>query len=735
MNKKTIEIINVITLRGPNIWTYRPVLEAWVDIGALEDFPSNTLPGLYERLSTWLPGLIEHRCGVGERGGFLQRLRDGTWPAHILEHVMIELQNQAGMQTGFGKARSTSTRGVYKLVVRARNERVSRSALNAARDLVMAAIEDQPYDVTATIQSLRDMVDALCLGPSTSCIVDAAAERRIPFFRLNDGNLVQFGYGTRQRRIWTAETDQTSAIAESIASDKELSKTLLRACGVPVPEGRPATDPADAWEAACEIGVPVVIKPSDGNHGRGVSTNLTTRADIEAAYQLAIEEGSEVLVERFIPGNEHRLLVVGGKVAAATRGESAYVLGDGHSSVEQLIALQINSDPRRGTTEDCPLNLVLLDEDPAVRLELERQGFSRTSIPAQDQRVLIQHNGNVAFDVTDLVHPSVAAAATLAARVVGLDIAGVDLVALDISQPLEAQRGAIVEINAGPGLLMHLKPAEGSPRPVGRAIIDHLFADDESGRIPLIGISGSSGQTAVAQLLAQLLHLQGKYVGVACSNGLFLNQRQVEQRPCADWKSGQRLLLNHAVDVAIFENSLQSILTEGLAYDRCQVAIVTNLAADASLPEYHIDDSEQMANVLRTQVDVVLSDGVAVLNAADPRVVALAPLCDGEVILFGRNAALPALAQHRKEGGRAVYLEGSRVVLAQGEQQMVAATLGPEVLFAASAVTQQETILAAAAAAWALDVPIEVIRAGIETPQEKTTVLTASNLLHSIALH
>ncbi|MEO8838468.1 MAG: cyanophycin synthetase, partial [Herbaspirillum sp.] len=292
MNNKSIEIVNITPLRGPNIWTYRPVLEAWVDIGALEDCPSNTIPGFYERLSGWLPELIEHRCGVGVRGGFLQRLKEGTWPGHILEHVMIELQNQAGMQTGFGKARSTSTRGVYKVVVRSRDERVSRSALLAARDLVMAAIEDRPFDVAGTVKALRHMVDTLCLGPSTACIVEAAAERRIPFFRLNDGNLVQFGYGARQRRIWTAETDQTSAIAESIASDKDLSKTLLRSCGVPVPEGRPATDPADAWDAACDIGVPVVVKPSDGNHGRGVSTNLSTRAAIETAWGFANKEGS-----------------------------------------------------------------------------------------------------------------------------------------------------------------------------------------------------------------------------------------------------------------------------------------------------------------------------------------------------------------------------------------------------------------------------------------------------------
>ena len=434
--KKKIEFLKIVPLRGPNIWTYRPVLEAWVDIGDLEDSPSNTIPGFYERLSSWLPSLIEHRCGVGERGGFLQRVREGTWPGHILEHVTLELQNQAGMQSGFGKARSTSVRGVYKVVVRSRHEEVSRACLHAARDLVMAAIEDRPFDMPATVARLRDLADSLCLGPSTACIVDAASNRRIPAIRLTEGNLVQLGYGARSRRIWTAETDQTSAIAESISSDKDLTKNLLQACGVPVPEGRIVDSPEDAWEAAEEIGVPVVVKPSDGNHGRGVSTELMTREEVEAAFKLALDEGSAVIVERFVRGNEHRLLVVGGRLAAAARGESASVVGDGRSTILELIDTQINTDPRRGTTEDYPLNVVLVDKDPAVRLEITRQGFTPDAIPPLGAEVMIQRNGNVAFDVTDLVHPDVAATVCLAARIVGLGIAGVDLGAGEIFPPL-----------------------------------------------------------------------------------------------------------------------------------------------------------------------------------------------------------------------------------------------------------------------------------------------------------
>ncbi|NKI70309.1 cyanophycin synthetase [Collimonas pratensis] len=713
---KNIEILRIMSLRGPNIWTYRSTLEAWIDIGELEDFPSNTLPGFNQRLTGWLPSLIEHRCSYGERGGFVQRLQDGTWPGHILEHVTLELQNLAGMPGGFGKARSTSVRGVYKVAVRARHEEVTRAALHAARDLVMAAIEDQPFDVPATIASLRTMVDSRCLGPSTACIVEAADERRIPSFRLTDGNLVQLGHGFRQRRIWTAETDQTSAIAESISSDKDLTKTLLQACGVPVPEGLVVDSPAEAWEAAEDIGLPVVVKPTDANHGRGVFIDLNTREEIETAYTLALEEGSSVIVERFIRGNEHRLLIVGGRLAAAARGEPLSVVADGSSTILQLIESQINSDPRRGELEECPLSLVLLDQEPVVRVELERQGYNGDSIPPAGKQVLIQRNGNVSIDVTDLVHPSVAAAASLAARVVGLDIAGVDLVAEDISRPLEEQRGAIVEVNAGPGLLMHLKPAEGRPRPVGRAIIEHLFAAADNGRIPIVGVSGTHGKTTVSRLIAWQLHLSGNHVGLACGDGLYFAQRQVEKGDCANWESAQRVLINRAVQAAVFENSHDTILSEGLVYDRCQVGVVTNIAANDSLPQYYIGDAEEMVKVTRTQVDVVLPTGVAVLNAADALVADMASLCDGEVIFFGINPALPVIAEQLEKNKRAVFIRNDQIMLATGKNELLLADITTIPLITRSKDSfQTENVLAAVAAAWALDISHDLMRAGIET--------------------
>jgi cyanophycin synthetase len=706
---KKLEILRIIPLRGPNIWTYRPALEAWVDIGDLEDHPSNTLPGFYERLSAWLPSLIEHKCSVGERGGFLQRVREGTWAGHILEHVTLELQNLAGQRTGFGKARSTSTRGVYKVVVRSRQEEVTRACLDAARRLVMAAVENTPFDVAATVAELRTLADTHCLGPSTACIVDAATDRGIPSIRLTEGNLVQLGHGARSRRIWTAETDATSAIAEGIAGDKDLTKRLLSACGVPIPEGREVESAEDAWEAAEDIGLPVVVKPTDANHGRGVFTDLSTRAEVEKAYAAALQEGSAVMVERFVRGNAHRLLVVGKKVVAAIRGKVLSVVGDGKSSVGELVEKQINSDPRCGVEEEFPLEPLVLTEEPIALLELERRGLTPDSVPPAGEEVLIMRQGDLAYDETDEVHPSVAAAATLAARIVGLDIAGIDLVVEDISRPLEEQRGAIVEVNAGPGLLMHLKPAEGKPRPVGRAIVDHLFPKGENGRIPIVGITGSRGRTAVARMVAGLIQLTGRQTGLACSHGSFVGQRRVDPSDGANWPAAHRMFINRAVEVAVIETGARSIVAEGLAYDRCQVAVVTNIDPADQVADHYIETPEHMVTVLRTLVDVVHREGAAVLNGEDPLAASLAPLCDGDVIYFGRDGASPSIAEHLKEGRRAVFVRDGMIILAFGRNEI------PTSRLEATNSGQMDSVLAAVAAAWGLGIAPDLIRAGIET--------------------
>ncbi|RYF77560.1 MAG: cyanophycin synthetase, partial [Comamonadaceae bacterium] len=708
-----IRLMRARYLRGPNIWTYRPVLEVWLDLGALEDYPSNLVPGFPDRLTTLLPALIEHHCGVGERGGFIQRLQEGTWAGHVLEHVVIELLNLAGMPTGFGQTRSTSQHGQYRMVFRARDEQVARTALAEGHRLLMATLNDQPCDaadVQRAIDAIKAKVDDCYLGPSTAAIVNAAIDRGIPAIRLNDGNLVQLGYGARQQRIWTAECDYTSAIGESIAGDKELTKSLLTSCGVPVPEGQVVASAEEAWDAAQDIGLPVTVKPSDANHGRGVSLQLTTREEVMAAFAVAEPEGSDVMVERFIPGQEHRLLVVGGEVVAAARGEVISVTGDGTASVRQLIESQLNSDPRRGAQEEYPLDIILPDSDAKLQLELKRQGLSADDVPAADQMVVIQRNGNLGVDCTDLVHPEVAYAATLAARVVGLDIAGIDVVCEDIGKPLQAQRGAIVEVNAGPGLLMHLKPGVGAPRPVGRTICDHLFPEDDSelpGRIPVVGVTGTQDTAALARLVAWLVGLSGKPVGLACRDGLFLDRRRVDARDSATWEAGRRLLINRQVEAVVIENGAETILGDGLPYDRCEVGIVTDLGGAEALGHHDIHESDQMVKVLRTQVDVVLPHGTAVLNAADARVAGMAPLCDGAVVLYASDATATPLTAHRAAGGKAVLVRQDRVVLATGPSEAFLPGMGTLTAWhAAHAGVSLDSLLAAVGAAWALGISL-----------------------------
>ena len=739
-----IDLLRINYLRGPNIWTYRPVLEVWLDLGALEDFPSNLLPGFNDRLTALLPALLEHHCGVGERGGFVQRLHEGTWTGHVLEHVVIELLNLADMPTGFGQTRSTSQRGVYRMVFRARDEQVAHTALAEGHALLMAAINNTPFtasDVQVAVEKIRAKVDDCYLGPSTAAIVAAATDRGIPHIRLNGGNLVQLGYGASQRRIWTAETDLTSAIAEGIAHDKDLTKSLLATCGVPVPEGQIVANAEEAWEAAQDIGLPVVVKPSDGNHGRGVSLDLTTQQEVVAAFKVAEPHGSAVMVERFIRGHEHRLLVVGGRVVAAARGDVASVTGDGQLSVVELVDMQLNTDPRRGLEEDFPLSRIDVYQDEAIVLDLQRQGLSPEAVPASGRTVLIQRNGNVAVDCTDQVHPEVDHIVSLAARVVGLDIAGIDVVAEDISRPLHEQGGAVVEVNAGPGLLMHLKPAEGAPRPVGRAICEHLFpeppnpADGKtagpSGRVPLVGIAGADETSHVARLVAWLLHLSGRVTGLACQDGLYLDQRCVDPSDSAHWEAGQRLLMNRSVQAAVFENGAASILRSGLAYDRCQVGVVTDLSGRTHLAEFDVTDDAQMFKVMRSQVDVVLPGGAAVLNAADAGIVAMAELCDGEVIFYAASSdalAAPAVAAHRAQGGRSVFLRQDQVVLATGNSESFLPGLGKLSAWHqrhARSALSSGTLLAAIGAAWALGIPLNLIGAGMEafnTPDKPAAV-------------
>lgn len=694
------------------MWTYRPVLEVWVDLGPENRQPPEQARLTHEKLCQWLPALLAPTQSELSLSDCLNKLKKGVLTAELLEHVTMVLQQMAGMPGGFSDTHRTSMPRVAKVIVRAWHEKVTLFALHAARDLIQALLAGKDFPVAKTVETLHGMMQEHCLGPSTACIVDAADDRDIPAIRLSAGNLLQLGYGENQRRIWTAETDNTSAIAETISRDKDLTKSLLQACGVPVPQGQHVDNSEQAWQAAQDIGGPVVVKPSDGNHQRGVFINLSTRQEIEAAYDVAVLEGSSVLVEQYIRGVEHRLLIVGGKMVAAAKGKNAQVVGDGVHNIAYLIESQLNADPLRGHEDDLPLNYIRLNE--ATKLEIARQGFTEQSVPEEGRAVVVQRIGNVAFDCTEDVHPEVAAVAQTAARIVGLDIAGIDLVVEDISRPLAEQGGAIVEVNAGPGLLMHLKPVSGKVRHVGRDIVNYTFPPGDMARVPVVGITGARGKTMTARLLFRLLSLHGWRTGIACSDGLFVDQRQLHRGDCANFDEGRSVLLNREVQAVIIENSCQQILTEGLAYERCEVGIITNIDWEEDLAHHDVLDDEERIKIYRTQMDVVLPQGMAVLNADDTRVIDLARFCDGRITLFGTHPTLPALTQHIDQGGRAVWIGHGQLVMAEGATRIHLCPVSAIPLTEQGTNTAQiHNVLAAAAAAWALGLTPDLIEAGL----------------------
>src|SRR5579883_432444 len=714
-----MEFQHIWVLRGANVWARCPVLEVEFDVADRAAVAEQHLADCTARLRAWLPTLTNKPIGP-------------DLPA-LLRDVTLELQRLAGSPVQVGRVRPGD--GFFRVVIEFEEEELGRACLETARQLILAALQNHSIDVAAELSRLRDVANDVRLGPSTAAIVRAAHQRGIPVRRLNNGSLVQLGHGFRQRRICTAETDATSAIAEMIAQDKQLTRALLGAVGVPVPEGRPVADAEDAWNAAQEIGLPVVVKPQYGNHGRGVATNLLTREQVVRAYDAASEEGSSILVESYIPGDDYRLLVIGGRLVAAALREPAHVIGDGRSTITDLVA-EVNRDPRRSDGHATVLSFIKLD---AVALAvLSEQGHTPDSVPPAGQRVLIRRNGNLstggtATDVTDRIHPETADRAVEAARAVGLDIAGVDVVAVDISKPLEEQRGAVVEINAGPGLRMHLEPSAGQPRAVGEAIVSMLFAEGQNGRIPLIAVTGVNGKTTTTRLIAHLLasgvasapretHALGALtrprspagIAMTCTDGIYIDGRRIRGNDCSGPRSARAVLLNPNVRVAVLETARGGILRQGLGFDFCDVAIVTNIGDGDHLDAHGVETVEDLARVKRTVVENVAANGVAVLNATDPLVAEMAGHCPGRVIFFAANGEHPVLTAHRARGERAIFVRAGQIVLAEGQREEVLTPLERVPLTHGGKIGfQVENVLAACAAVWSLNVPLDDVRAGL----------------------
>ena len=699
-----MEISRIRALRGPNLWSRHISIEAIVTCPPDRSTIAH-VPGFEARARALFPaiGALRH----AGHGGPVSL-------ASVMGAAALALQAEAGCPVTFCRTADTPDAGVHQVVVQYSEEAVGRRAFALAHALVQAAIADTAFDVKAAIAELRELDESERLGPSTGCIVEAGVARGIPYRRLTQGSLVQFGWGSKQRRIQAAELDTTSAVSESIAQDKDLTKTLLHAAGVPVPLGRPVASAEDGWAAALEIGLPVVVKPQDGNQGKGVTVNIVTREQLNAAFDSAATYG-EVMVEKFLPGFDYRLLVVGDRLVAAARRDPPQVIGDGTSTVRQLVDT-VNLDPRRGEGHATSLTKIRLDAIAIGRLEA--QGLAPDSVPALGQRVVLRNNANLstggsATDVTDTVHPEIAARAVDAAQMVGLHICGVDMVCENVLQPLEEQHGGVVEVNAAPGLRMHISPSFGRGRAVGEAVMGTLYAPGDDGRIPVVAVTGTNGKTTTARLVNHLLASSGLRTGMTNTDGVWVNGRQTDSGDCSGPKSARNVLLHPEVDAAVFEVARGGVLREGLGFDRCQVAVVTNIGSGDHLGLNYIVTVEDLAVLKRVIVRNVGADGVAVLNAADPNVASMASSCPGGVIFFTADRQHSVMATHRAQGKRTVYVDQDTLIAAEGSWRERIPLRDVPITRNGTLPFQVENVMAAVAAAWAVGLDWNTIRSGL----------------------
>ncbi len=700
-----MEVSRIRALRGPNLWSRHTAIQAIVTCAPAECNVAD-LPDFERRLRELFPSM-----GALRPDGHPGQIS----VAHALEVVALALQAQAGCPVTFSRTAATVEPGVFQVVVEYSEEDVGSLAFELAEELVHAALSGGTFDIDKATDRLRELDEDVRLGPSTGSIVEAAAARGIPWRRLTKGSLVQFGWGSKQRRIWAAEVDSTSAVAESIAQDKDLCKRLLASAGVPVPIGRPVTDLEDAWAVACEIGVPVVLKPQDGNQGKGVTVNVVDKDHMAIAFKAAAEIGT-VMVEKYLPGADFRLLVVGDKLVAAARRDPPHVIGDGVLTVRQLVD-KVNADPRRGDGHATSLTKIRFDDIAIARLDL--QGLKPDSVPEKGRRVILRNNANLstggtATDVTDDVHPEVAARVIAAAQTVGLDICGVDVMCESVHRPLEDQNGGVVEVNAAPGLRMHLSPSFGKGRNVGEAVASHLYKQGDDGRIPVVAVTGTNGKTTTARLTAHLIATSGLRVGMTNTDGVYVNGRQIDSGDCSGPKSARNVLMHPDVDAAVFETARGGVLREGLGFDRCQVAVVTNLGAGDHLGLNYITTVEELAVLKRVIVmNVAPTTGYAVLNAADPIVAAMAPKCPGQVIFFARDFQHPVITAHRAQGKRTVSVDGDAIVVCEGSWRETLPLRDIPITRNGTIGFQVENVMASVAAAWGLGLDWDTIRNGL----------------------
>lgn len=713
-----MKILDIQILRGPNYWSIKhKVIQLKLDIGHYEELPSDRLKGFTERLVELMPGLYDHQCSKGRPGGFVERLKTGTWMGHIVEHIAIELENMAGVGCNFGKTRSVGDPGVYNVIFEYKVEQAGEYAANAAVKIAEALASAGVYDIQGEVRKLKELTMRHGLGPSTSAIVDAAAKRNIPYYRLDEGSLVQLGYGSAQKRVEATLTDHTGVIATDLASDKQKTKKLLGETGIPVPEGEIIRDISELFAAIDKIGLPLAIKPNNGNQGKGVSLNINTHQEAETAFNKASQYSGQILVEKFCRGNDYRLLVVDNKLVAAALRTPASVTGDGISSIRKLIE-ETNKDPLRG--EDHENVLTKIKTDDSTLEYLQSQDLSFDHVPEKGRTVFLRLTANLSTggtsgDVTDIVHPEVRMMAIRAARTIGLDICGIDYISEDISKPVKRGNGYVLEVNAAPGLRMHTHPYTGKPRPVGEAVVEMLFPGNSRGSIPVVAVTGTNGKTTTTRILAHIAGTAGYNVGFTTTEGIYIGGQLIEEGDCTGPVSAAKVLKDGTVNFAVLECARGGMLRSGLAFDHCDTGIVTNVAED-HIGLRGINTLEEMARVKSIVPESVHEEGTAVLNANDESTYAMKSKLKCHVSLFSLDAGNPRIKEHCSKGGIAAVYGNGKVILLSGNEIVMSRNVAEiPISFDGKASFMVENILAAMLAAWSGNIDPRIIDRALQT--------------------
>ena len=714
-----MKIREIRAMRGPNYWSIRRhfLIVMKLDLEEMEERPTNKIKGFRERLEKMFPSLQTHHCSEGHAGGFFKRVDEGTWMGHVVEHIALEIQTLAGMDVGFGRTRSTAEPGVYNVVFTYMEEKVGIYAAKAAVRIAEALVEGVEYDLEADLQQMREIREDERLGPSTGSIVQEAQARGIPWIRLNRNSLVMLGYGKNQKRIQATITSQTSSIAVEIACDKEDTKNLLEAANIPVPRGRIIYDEEDLDAAIASIGYPLVLKPINGNHGRGATINIKTRPEAIEALAVAKKISRSVICEKFITGFDHRLLVIDYRFVAAAKRTPALVTGDGKSTIGQLID-EVNKDPRRGYGHEKVLTSIKVD-DNTIQV-LKEKGLTIDSVIPKSEVLFLKSTANIstggtATDVTDLVHPHNVFMAERIARIVGLDVCGIDIMTDDISESLTESGGAILEVNAAPGFRMHLAPTDGLPRNVAEPVIDMLFPPGQPFRIPIVAVTGTNGKTTTTRLIAHTAKTVGNNVGFTTTDGIYIQNIMMQRGDCTGPQSAEFVLKDPTVDFAVLECARGGILRAGLGFHRCDIGIVTNVAAD-HLGLRDINTLDDMARVKSVVVESVRDEGTAILNADDELVANMARNLKCKIAYFSMDEKNPLIREHCDKGGLAAIAENGYITICKGNWKIrVEKIVNIPLTFRGKAVFMVQNILPAVLTGFIRNFKIEEIRLALET--------------------